>query len=141
VGSAFSSVTDKLVSCIAAETRNRYDFSDYRRLLINEVSDIHMRVVAVSALFPLIIIPFSALTDPKKGQPRWWRAYNSIKHSEVTQHKEGNLANALGSLAALAILGNQMGCFTRTKLFVNVGIVYPPTDPAISKQRILFDMG
>jgi hypothetical protein len=139
-GSVFSSVMDNLVRNVTAKTKRRYDFRDYRKFLIDEVSNIHLRVVAVNDLFPMIIIPFSALRDLKRGQPRWWRAYNVIKHSEVIQCQEGNLANAIGSLAALAILGSQMGCFIRTQLFVNVGIAYPPADPATRQERILFDM-
>lgn len=139
-GSLLSSVMDELVRSITPNTKRRFDFKDYREFLVNEISDIHVRVVAVNALFPMILMPFSALRGPETGQPRWWKAYNAIKHSGVTQHKEGNQANAVGSLAALAILGSQMGCFIRTQLFVNVGIAYPPTDPAIRKERILFDM-
>lgn len=139
-GSAFSSVIDELVRKTTSKTKKLYNFRDYRRFLINEVSNIHLCVVAVNPLFPLVIMPFSALRDSKKGQPKWWRAYTVVKHFEVTQHREGNLCNALGSLAALAIVGSQMGCFIRTQLFVNVGIAYPPNDPAIQKERILFDM-
>lgn len=92
-GSAFGSVMDELVRRTTAKAKKRYDFSDYRRFLISEISDIHIRTVAVNTLFPFIIMPFSALRDPQRGQPKWWRAYTVIKHSEVTQHREGKSAN------------------------------------------------
>lgn len=139
-GSAFGSTMDELVRRTTTKPKKRYDFNDYRRFLIDSIPNIHMRVVAVNALFPLIIMPFSALRDSQKGQPKWWRAYTAIKHSEVKQHKEGNLSNTFGSVAALAIIGNQMGAFVRTDMFVNVGVNYPPDDPAIRQERVLFDM-
>jgi len=86
------------------------------------------------------IIPLSALRDPEHGEPRWWRAYNLVKHSEATQYREGNLASASGSVAALAILVNEMTGFPLSPIFVNVGIPYPPTAVDVREDRILFNM-
>ncbi len=140
LGSTFGWVMDILLCNTATKVKKNYDFGDYRKFLINEIPNIDSRSVTVNDLFPMVIKPFSALKDKQKGQPRWWRAYNRVKHADVSQHIDGNLANALGSLAGLAVLGVEMRCFIRTKLFVNVGITYPPRDPAVQKERILFDM-
>jgi hypothetical protein len=139
-GSAFGSTMDELVRRTTTKAKKSYDFRDYRRFLVDTIPSIHTRVVVVNALFPLIIMPFSALRDPQKGRPKWWRAYTAIKHSEVRQQKEGSLSNAFGSVAALAIIGSQMGAFSRTDLFVNVGVSDPPDELAIRQGRVLFDM-
>ena len=139
--SAFASVMTELIRGIQVKLNSKYNFGHYPQFLIGEIPNITYRIVLIHSLFPMVLLPFSALSDFKRGQPAWWKAYNHVKHTEVTQHSEGNLANALGSIAALALLGRHMGCFVRTRLFVNVGVAYPPTDPAISGERILFDMG
>jgi hypothetical protein len=136
--STFSSVMDILTRKTSTK-KSRHYFKDYRKFLVGEVTNIHTRSVTVNDLFPMIIIPYSAFSDPIGGIPRWWTAYNNIKHREVTLHRDGNLANSFTALAALAIIGNELGCFIRTKLFVNVGITYPPNDPSIAEDNILFN--
>ncbi len=138
-GSSIGSVLDMLIRNTTTKPRKYYNFRDYCLFLSTNIPDIHLRSVSVNSLFPMVLIPFSALgtTQPK---PKWWLAYTKVKHSEVSDCKQANLSNALGSLAALAILGTLLACFIRTRLFVNVGLVYPSGDPAVSSERILFDM-
>lgn len=137
-GSLLSSLLDTLVRNAIAKPKKHYDFHDYCIFLRTTIPDIHRRVVAVDSLFPMILIPFSALSN-RENRPRWWFAYTKVKHAEVNNCKHANQSNALASLAALAIIGSLLGCFIRTRLFVNVGLVYPTNDPAVQSERVLFD--
>jgi hypothetical protein len=138
-GSSIISVLDMLIRSTTTKPRKYYNFRDYCLFLGTSIPDIHLRSVSVNSLFPMVLIPFSAL-GTAQPKPKWWLAYTKVKHSEVSDCKQANLSNALGSLAALAILGALLGCFIRSELFVNVGLVYPPGDPAVSSERILFEM-
>jgi len=49
------------------------------------------------------INPFEDWVDDKKP-PKWWSAYNSIKHGGQSAKKDANLENALYALSALFLL-------------------------------------
>jgi hypothetical protein len=50
--------------------------------------------------------PFERFKEPKPDDkiPPWWDAYNALKHDFYSEVEEGNLGNALESLAALFVL-------------------------------------
>jgi hypothetical protein len=50
----------------------------------------------------LIISPYEALGGG--SSPKWWQAYNHLKHSRHEKYREANMENALSSLAGLFIL-------------------------------------
>jgi hypothetical protein len=136
---AFIYVLNIFVRNTISKPKKHYDFRDLLVFISHNINDISRRVVVVNNLFPMILMPFSALGNTE-SQPKWWFAYRKVRRAEVSDCEQANQSNALGALAALAILGNQMGCFIRTKLFVNIAMTYPPDDPAINSERILFDM-
>jgi len=138
-GSVFCSVLDVLIRNSTRKPRKHYDFEAYRTFLNTYVPNVHAQVVAVRSVFPMVLIPFSAL-DSAGRPPRWWLAYKKVKRCAVANCKEANLANALGSVAALGIMGRHLECFLSTRLFTNIGLEYPPNDPATTKARILYDM-
>ena len=81
------------------------------------------------------ILPFKICGD---SSPLWWQAYNKVKHYEVGNYAFGNLENALVAVAALAVLQVMICNNTTSKIFHNIGIVYPDTDPSISADNLLF---
>lgn len=74
----------------------------------------------------------------KNGVPRWWTAYNKVKHEESFKFPEGNLENAVTGVCALALLGYLIGSFQSDSLFINVGIAYPDDSVDLSDERRLF---
>lgn len=51
------------------------------------------------------LYPFADVdADSKTKLPRWWNAYNEVKHLETEKLTEGNLKNVLNALAALFVL-------------------------------------
>jgi len=52
------------------------------------------------------LYPFADLcTDsPKSNLPKWWDAYNDVKHLEIEKFVEGNFKNVLNAFAALFVL-------------------------------------
>jgi hypothetical protein len=81
-----------------------------------------------------LLYPAPARAKP----PRWWTAYNNVKHHDVQRHTEGNLENALTSVASLAVLKLILCWNISTILFANIGIIYPEGDPSISVQSRIF---
>jgi len=81
------------------------------------------------------LLPFERTPN---SSPSWWKAYNDVKHHDVSRHKQGNLENALNSVASLAILGKLLCGRINILLFANLGIVYPEGDPSISYENRLF---
>jgi hypothetical protein len=124
-GSVFGSVIDVFVRYTKDGSRDtQYKFADYREFLRREVPDVHSDTLQIRRLFPNgLIIPFEDL-DTETGIPKWWDAYNKIKHTEYDEFRMGNLENCITALAALALLGHQMGAWVNEPLFVNVCIPY-----------------
>lgn len=52
------------------------------------------------------LYPFADLcTDSRKSDlPKWWDAYNNVKHLEIEKLADGNLRNVLNAFAALFVL-------------------------------------
>jgi len=98
VGSAFDSVVRKLI----IETGDAYDHSmhGYLKFLVDFDQEFRNRTVLMR-YNRKSIIPFKKDGD---GLPKWWHAYNAVKHDEVINFSQGNLENSLTSVAALAIL-------------------------------------
>jgi hypothetical protein len=137
-GSVFGSVLDSLTNGTKGNFGIKTDFWDYKKLLLNEDVDIHRRTLQVRPLFPSgMLVPLSALSKPTET-PNWWRAYNNVKHSEYENFRDGNLQNAVLSVAALVILEHFVGVSLADGLWVNIGIVYPDTAIDMSEERRLF---
>ena len=72
------------------------------------------------------------------GTPRWWDAYNAVKHHEYDEFRQGNLENCVNAVAALALLGYEMSAFTSDPLLVNVGLRYGEGVVDLAEERRLF---
>ena len=123
-GSVFSSVVDRLVKETSSVSR-RLNIKDYLNWLRQEVENIHL--IAAEINYPLpctLLVPFNTLKDG--NIPKWWTAYNHVKHMEIDKIHEGNFENALNSVAALAILLALMEPGgIKIKLFPYIGFFYP----------------
>jgi len=140
-GSIFSSVADALVRGAKGAPKHEYDFGDYREFLREEVPDIHRRTVCLRPCFPAgIVVPFEELCE-RTGTPKWWHAYNLVKHREYYEFHVGNLENCVIAVSALALLGQLMGVFISDGLFINVGIAYDEKSVDMSDERQLFSRG
>ena len=51
------------------------------------------------------LYPFADVgLESKTNVPKWWNAYNDVKHLEIEKLGEGNLKNVLNAFAALFVL-------------------------------------
>jgi hypothetical protein len=131
-GSVFSSVLDRLVRETTAVSEEP-DISDYKKWLLkldiprymsNRIDRIYS--ISVDINYPLeenVLLPFLQWKN-EKGKLKWWEAYNNVKHSDVDNFRDGNLENAMNSVAALAVI---LALFTEGegKLFINPGFYHP----------------
>lgn len=132
VGSVFDSVVRKLIE----NTGNQHQHNIYGYLEFLEGLDPALENRTVLMLSNMKrILPFR---KTHKGIPSWWQAYNDVKHDETSNVRQGNLQNALISLAALAILNASVCHNLSTCIFLNIGIDYPPNAIDISEERLLF---
>lgn len=124
-GSVFSSIMDRLVRETSQPVKNEYDMGDYRKWLVKEVEKI--RLVTVGLIYPIqkrFLRPFNRI-ERESERLEWWTAYNSVKHSDIRQLKDGNLGNALNALGALAILYAALDSNngSQIRLFDEIGLV------------------
>ena len=141
-GSIFGSVADAVTRGAGVASKRRradeYSFPDYRHFLLGQDPDLPRRTVDLRPLFPAsVVVPFEELTD-RRGIPRWWDAYNGVKHREYDEFPRGNLENSVTAVCALALLGNLMATFVSDDLFVNVGVVRHPASIDLANERRLF---
>jgi hypothetical protein len=47
--------------------------------------------------------PWKSWKQPKRPNPEWWTAYNSVKHGRIKNEKLANLGNAINALAGLYV--------------------------------------
>lgn len=140
-GSIFGSVADALVRGARDTPKREYDFGDYRDFLLQEIPDIHRRTVHLRPCFPCgIVVPFEELYGGT-GIPKWWHAYNQVKHREYHEFRMGNLENCITAVSGLALLGQLMGVFVSDALFANVGIAYDEKSVDMSDEKRLFPRG
>ncbi len=98
----------------------RTDIRHYQNLLIHVGPDICRRTVRVRGLFPRgVIAPLTLLSQPRG--PGWWQAYNRVKHAEYDNSHDGNMRNALLSVAALVILEYFVDIRQEDGLWVDIG--------------------
>lgn len=119
-----------------------WSFGDYFvfKNEINSYSSIYVRPLGGD------INPFEDWIS-KNSLPKWWNAYNSIKHSGIKAKEDANLENSLYALAALFQLHcsnlysrNYLKSITSNKITRSVNHVYVQfeniTTPVDSKQYL-----
>ncbi len=109
-GGVFGSVMDAIVRGDGNEhwrKKGHPQFPDFRKYICDQRELAHYIVVDVAGLG--LLYPFEEFdpaTNPtvKCREPRWWDAYNAVKHREALGVTQGNMENALTALAAVAVL-------------------------------------
>ena len=137
-GSCFGSVLDAMVKGSRFTPKPKSDIRDYRSFLLAQDPRIWRSSVHIRSRFPKgLILPLYSL---KKGNasPRWWTAYNQVKHSEYREYRLGSLGNAATSLAALVILETVFGMASSDEIWTNVGFPCEEDSFDMKKMRRLF---
>ncbi len=126
-GSAFSSVTDKLVRHSRRVAASQIlSMGDYVEWLKEMIPKLHLAAAELS--FPLeerLLVPFKSLGEPDTTVG-WWKAYNNVKHADIDMYQEGNLEHAVSSVAGLAVLCSVAGSLlvpVTMRLFRKVGLL------------------
>jgi hypothetical protein len=138
-GSTFGSVMDAFVKGTnAGKPETNTNIAEYRKFLFEQIKDIHRISIQIRPLFPKgMVLPYEDIKSINDS-PKWWDAYNDVKHNEYENFKSGNLENCVKALAALVLLGFYGSWFRSDQLFVNVGIQYPEDSIDMSLERRLF---
>lgn len=137
IGSVFGSSVDRLTRLTASEPLpSRLNFGHYKSFLLREIPNIAQQSIKIRGFDSGVLVPFRDLGFPQ-GTPRWWGAYNNLKHSEILNYQDGNLENTLDFMGALAILNFQSHSSVTYRLFVNIGIAYPEDSIDVT-QKLFF---
>lgn len=78
-GAVFSSAMNALLKVADSVPKGWPEMKDYSKFLLDEVPDLQSYSVRVLAhLRSGLLLPYHGMT--KKTPPRWWSAYNGLKH-------------------------------------------------------------
>ena len=134
-GSCFGSVMDKLVRAVKPGQGNlgigdytewlskglmKYTSLDGRTLDSIEHAGAEIRTLLDRRLLRKFL-PHTSFGR----SPRWWNAYNNVKHSDLEKFHEGNLQNCLNALAAVASLWHICERSAEVQLFRTIGLFSP----------------
>jgi hypothetical protein len=133
IESTFDSVMKQLIKK-SSGTKYKGEILDHLEFLKCHCPDLEKLSVGFNSNFKTIL-PFER---PSTDPPLWWTAYNKVKHEEVEAYVLGNLENTVKALAGLAILREMICDDTDSRIFHNIGLLYPANDPSISKNNKLF---
>lgn len=122
-GSVFSSVLDAVIKGSAFTGKDKTNIADYKSFLKEQDDRVYLYSVHFRSRFPDgLILPLYSLKKTKS--PRWWDAYNEVKHSEYDTYRFGNLGNATTALASLIILETIFGKARSDEIWTNIGLQY-----------------
>jgi hypothetical protein len=132
-GSIFSSVLDHLVRR-GTESSDRLDIANYKKWLTDvpyrpqtvDLEPVNTLELAVAELNAPFDRRFLRGFMPYIRTPRWWSAYNDLKHSDLNQFRKGNLEHCLNAVAALGTLLVHCTGDARFRVFRRIGIFSDP---------------
>lgn len=137
-GSCFGSVLDAMVRGSRFTQRRQPDIRDYRAFLQAQDARTWLYSVHVRSRFPNgLILPLYSLKKANTS-PRWWTAYNKVKHSEYREYRLGSLGNAATALASLVILETVFVTPSSDEIWTNVGGRYEEDSFDMKSMRRLF---
>lgn len=123
-GSVFSSVLDAMIRGSAFIIKKQTNIGDYISFLKAQDDTIYLSSVHFRSRFPDgLVLPLYSLKSSQP--PRWWTAYNKVKHSEYNAYPFGNLGNVVTALASLVILETMFGRPSTDEIWTNIGSQYP----------------
>ena len=123
-GSLFSSVLDAMIKGSRFAVQRETNIRDYKSFLMSQDNTIYLSSVHFRSRFPKgLILPLYSLKK-RHNRPKWWEAYNAVKHSEYDHFRAGNLGNAAVALASLVTLETLFGKPSTDEIWTNIGLQY-----------------
>ena len=82
---------------ITSRGANIYDFYNYfeENMKLTETESIYL------GSEPFIVSPFNGWGSKYPESPKWWNAYNHLKHNRLLFNKDGSVYNSIMSICAL----------------------------------------
>ena len=84
---------------------NRFAESKTERFNLKKYSEIYEKYLSLedntSLFLSSPIMPLTPFKGWTTGQPKWWAAYNALKHDRLNNYKEATFINAVTALAGL----------------------------------------
>jgi hypothetical protein len=137
-GSVFGSVLDAMIRGSGFVARGQTNIAHYKSFLKAQDGRIYLASVHFRSRFPYgLILPLYSL-KASRSNPRWWLAYNNVKHSEYAKYRFGNLGNAATALASLVILETVFGKPSTDKIWTNIGWQYEEESFDMNTMKRLF---
>lgn len=107
IGSVFSSILDKLVretKFPEIKEKNETNMGHYRQWLQKEIEELHLSLIEIKiSNYNRYLRPFANF-DGQETSLKWWKAFTSLKHSDIENHVLGNFENCFNALGALATM-------------------------------------
>lgn len=136
-GSVFSSVLDAMIKGSAFPAQKKTNIGDYESFLKAQDNTVYLYSIHFRSRFPYgLILPLYSLKV--NHHPKWWLAYNKVKHSEYDAYQFGNLGNATTALASLIILETIFGMPETDELWTNIGLQYEEDSFDMNTMKRLF---
>lgn len=136
-GSAFSSVLDAVIKGSAFTNKHQTDVTMYRAFLKAQDATVYLYSVQFRRRFPYgLILPLYSLKND--ANPKWWDAYNKVKHAEYNDFRSGNLGNATAALASLVILEVLLDRPRSDEIWTNIGSQYDEASVDMQNMKRLF---
>jgi hypothetical protein len=81
------------------------DISGYKNIVLSRFKEIASQAVTIRR-FNITIVPWE---NWGKSSPKWWHAYNDVKHSRLLKYRSGNLENVWHAVAGLGVIMQFLG--------------------------------
>jgi hypothetical protein len=134
-GAVFSSAMNALLKVADSVPKGWPEMKDYSKFLLDEVPDLQSYSVRVLAhLRSGLLLPYHGMT--KKTPPRWWSAYNGLKHDHQPSYHVGNLENCLNAVGAVVVLAYFVGQEITDALVSGLGSKFDPAN--LGAEELLF---
>ena len=122
-GSVFSSVLDAMIKGSRFAVQRETNIRDYKSFLMSQDTTIYLSSLHFRSRFPNgLILPLYSLKS--HNSPKWWEAYNAVKHSDHDHFRAGNLGNATVALASLVTLETLFDKPSTDEIWTNIGMQY-----------------
>lgn len=136
-GSVFSSVLDAMIKGSVFLTKSKTNISDYKSFLGAQDYTVYLSSVHFRSRFPYgLILPHYSFKNNQN--PKWWLAYNKVKHSEYDARQFGNLGDAAAALASLVTLEMTFGMPKIDEIWTNIGLQYEEDSFDMNTMKRLF---
>ncbi len=87
----------KQVNSTARPTRN---IDEHKAIVLTKHQDMQTQQVTISR-YGITLQPWK---DWQTANPKWWAAYNDVKHDRLINYRSGNLENVINAVGGLGII-------------------------------------